>query len=149
MSPTTHFSLYGRYTTTKIKIVENKPTRWHFLREPRKDINSTVRVCYRGVYQNWQNRPLPSSKNPHFQNEAKCTTFLVKMSFICMRMKGHFHIKSWVKSYRKWLTASMVHKTNSNVLLNKLLHLIKSLLKFNFESYYLPLKGRSLQFCKH
>ena len=28
------------------------------------------------------NRPLPSSKNPHFQNEAKCTTFLVKMSFI-------------------------------------------------------------------
>ena len=28
------------------------------------------------------NRPLASSKNPHFQNEAKCTTFLVKMSFI-------------------------------------------------------------------
>ena len=23
-----------------------------------------------------KNRPLPSSKNPHFQNEAKCTTFL-------------------------------------------------------------------------
>ena len=33
------------------------------------------------------NRPLPSSKNPHFQNEARCTTFFVKMSFICMRMK--------------------------------------------------------------
>ena len=32
----------------------------------------------------------PSYKNPHFQNEAKCTTFLVKMSFICMRMKNHF-----------------------------------------------------------
>ena len=40
-------------------------------------------------------RPLPSSKNPHFQNEAKCTTFLVKMSFICTRMKSHFHIKGW------------------------------------------------------
>ena len=40
-------------------------------------------------------RPLPSSKNPHFQNEAKCTTFLVKMSFICMRIKNHFHIKGW------------------------------------------------------
>ena len=39
------------------------------------------------------NRPLPSSKNPHFQNEAKCTTFLVKMSFTYMRMKNHFHIK--------------------------------------------------------
>ena len=41
------------------------------------------------------NRPLPSSKNPHFQNEVKCTTFLVKMSFVCMRMKNHFHIKGW------------------------------------------------------
>ena len=26
----------------------------------------------------------PSSKNPHFQNEARCTIFLVKMSFICI-----------------------------------------------------------------
>ena len=41
------------------------------------------------------NRPLPSFKNPHFQNEARCTTFLVKMSFICMRMKNDFHIKGW------------------------------------------------------
>ena len=41
------------------------------------------------------NRPLASSKNPHFQNEARCTTFLVKMSFICMRMKNDFHIKGW------------------------------------------------------
>ena len=39
------------------------------------------------------NRPLPSSKNPHFQNVARCTTFLVKMSFICIRMKNDFHIK--------------------------------------------------------
>ena len=39
--------------------------------------------------------PLPGSKNPHFQNEAKCTTFLVKMSFICMRMKNLLHIKGW------------------------------------------------------
>ena len=41
------------------------------------------------------NRPIPSSKTPHFQNEAKCTTFLVKVSFICMRMKNRFHIKGW------------------------------------------------------
>ena len=39
------------------------------------------------------NRPLPSSKDPHFQSEARFTTFLVKMSFICMRMKNDFHIK--------------------------------------------------------
>ena len=42
---------------------------------------------------NIYNEPLASSKNPHFQNEAKCRTFLVKMSFICIRMKNQFHIK--------------------------------------------------------
>ena len=26
------------------------------------------------------NRPLPSSKNSHFQNEAKCKAFIVKMA---------------------------------------------------------------------
>ena len=40
------------------------------------------------------NKPLPSSKNPHFQIEAKCTTFLVKMSFICTRMKIIFISKA-------------------------------------------------------
>ena len=34
-------------------------------------------------------------QNPHFQNEARCATFLVKMSFICMRMKSDFHVKGW------------------------------------------------------
>ena len=41
------------------------------------------------------NTPLPSSKSHQFQIETKCTTFLVKMSFICIRMKNHFHIKGW------------------------------------------------------
>ena len=41
-----------------------------------------------------KNRPLPSSKDHHFQNEAKCTTSLVKMSFICVRMKYHFISKA-------------------------------------------------------
>ena len=40
-----------------------------------------------------ENRSLPSAKKPHFQNEAKCSAFLVKMSFICMSMKNYFHIK--------------------------------------------------------
>ena len=35
-----------------------------------------------------QDRPFPSSKNPHFQNEAKCRILLVKMSFSCMRMRN-------------------------------------------------------------
>ena len=45
--------------------------------------------------QTGKNRPLPSSKNPLFQNEAKCTNFLVEMSFICVRMTNHFHIQGW------------------------------------------------------
>ena len=40
-------------------------------------------------------RRLPSPKNPHFQNEAKSTTFLVKMSLIGLKMKNHFRIKGW------------------------------------------------------
>ena len=28
------------------------------------------------------NRPIPSSKNPYFQTEAKCTTFLLKMRIL-------------------------------------------------------------------
>ena len=41
------------------------------------------------------NRPFPISKNSHFQNESKCKTFLVKMSIICMRTKGYYHINSF------------------------------------------------------
>ena len=37
-------------------------------------------------------RPFPSSRKSHFQNEAKCETFAVKMSFICIIIKNHFHI---------------------------------------------------------
>ena len=64
------------------------------------------------------NRPLPSSENPQFQNEAKCTNFHVKMSFICMRMKNHFHIKGWAVNLvlierlggtRKWSISCPLH----------------------------------------
>ena len=64
------------------------------------------------------NRPLPSSENPHFKNEAKCTNFHVKMSFICMRMKNHFHIKGWALNLvliqrpggtRKWSISCPLH----------------------------------------
>ena len=36
-------------------------------------------------------RPFAGFKNSHFPNEAKCKTFDVKMSFICMRIENHFH----------------------------------------------------------
>ena len=60
------------------------------------DVFAVVAFVFVGSFSNDDgdgNRPLPSSKNPHFQTEARCTTFLVKMSLICMRMKNYFHIK--------------------------------------------------------
>ena len=33
------------------------------------------------------NCPFLTSRNPHFGNEGKCKNFLVKMSFICMKIK--------------------------------------------------------------
>ena len=44
---------------------------------------------------NSTNRPFPSSKKSHFQNEAKCETFVVKMSFICIIIENHFHINGF------------------------------------------------------
>ena len=35
------------------------------------------------------NSSFPSFKNSHFQNEAKCKTFVVKMSFISISMTLH------------------------------------------------------------
>ena len=57
------------------------------------------------------NRPLPSPKNPHFQNEARCTTFLVKWILFAWEWKNDFHIKGWAPTFvlkqrpgktRKW-----------------------------------------------
>ena len=45
-----------------------------------------------------RNWPFPSSKNSHFRNEAKLKTFLVKMKFICMRIKNHSHINGFALS---------------------------------------------------
>ena len=41
---------------------------------------------------------IPSSKKSHFQNEAKCETFVVKMSFICTIVKNQFHINFFAVS---------------------------------------------------
>ena len=47
------------------------------------------------VASSYANRPFPSSKNSHIQNEGKCNTFLVKMSFICKRIKNYFHVNGF------------------------------------------------------
>ena len=66
------------------------------------------------------NRPFPSSKKSHFQNEAKCETFVVKMSFICIIIKNHFHINSFALSLalkesffgtRKWPIGGFTRKS--------------------------------------
>ena len=40
-----------------------------------------------------RNRLLPSSKNPHFQIKAQCTTFLVKMSFLHENENSFAYVK--------------------------------------------------------
>ena len=47
-------------------------------------------VC--GQFPRNLNTPFPSSKISNFQNEAKCETFVLKMSFICIIIKNHFRI---------------------------------------------------------
>jgi len=57
--------------------------------ERKFDKNPTVQF----IMSSWLNCfAFTSSKNSHFQNEAKCKTFLVIMSFICMRIKNNFHM---------------------------------------------------------
>ena len=66
------------------------------LRESKVRTTSNCKKDFTKGFHSKVKRPLPSSKNPHFQNEAKCTTFLVELCFICMRMKNHLHINGWV-----------------------------------------------------
>ena len=68
----------------------------------------------------YANRPFPSSKKSHFENEAKCETFLVKISFICIIIKNHFHINGFALSLalkvrffgtRKWPNRNKKHRS--------------------------------------
>ena len=67
-------------------------------------------------------KPFPSSKS-HFQNEVKCETFVVKMSFIYITIKNHFHINGFALSLalkvrffgtRKWPVALEVAVSSHN-----------------------------------
>ena len=48
---------------------------------------SSLKSLIRRRYWPGFNRPLSSSKNPRFQNEAKCTTFVVKVSLFAWEWK--------------------------------------------------------------
>ena len=65
-----------------------------------KNVPSCKRLDHRITWMTTLNWPLPSSKNPHFQNEAKYTTFLVEMSFICI-LKAEHLTSSWYRGSGK------------------------------------------------
>ena len=46
-----------------------------------------------------ENRPFLSSKISHFQSEANCKTFLVKMSLIRLTVKNHFHTNGFACTF--------------------------------------------------
>ena len=58
----------------------------------------TILPTKRGVISKLTHVQIPSSKKSHFQNEAKCEAFVVKMSFICIIIKNHFHINGFALS---------------------------------------------------
>ena len=79
----------------------------------------TVTISLAAMNEN--SRPLPSSKKFHFQNEAKCETFVVEMSFNYDANKTHFHNKGFALSLvlkvklfgtRKWPNSNCHRQTS-------------------------------------
>ena len=72
--------LWGKLHCGSMWKLENDPTEKSF---------RTMSLMIVGEY--IVSRPIPSSKNPHFQREAKYTTFLVKMKFFCTSEKSFLY----------------------------------------------------------
>ena len=77
--------------------------------------------------------PLPSSKNPHFQNKAKCTAFIVKMSL---------RIKNISISKAEHLTYIYVVLIQRPVLYLHIIHVVVSL-KENIPTHRFSKQPRS------
>ena len=90
------FSATYRILIGKVQLSSTcKAVKYNYVKILKSDwlsiaLNSTVSVM--------PNRPFPSSKKFHFQNKAKCETFVVEMSFICIIIKTHFHNKGFALS---------------------------------------------------
>ena len=69
------------------------PSYWKFNSSLIEDENYISAIEHNSYRNGLWNRPFPSSPGPLYQNEVRCSNILVEMSFICMRMKNHFHIK--------------------------------------------------------
>ena len=48
--------------------------------------------------ENEMNRPFPSCFEPHYESEAKCKVFVMKISFHSYANKANFHMKSFALS---------------------------------------------------
>ena len=46
-------------------------------------------------YSDTVNRPFPSCFKPHYESEAKCKVFIMKISFHLYANKTNFHMKSF------------------------------------------------------
>ena len=127
-----HFNISGFALSLTLKQRLRAPRKWP--------------VCHWGCARDWvgdaSNRPLPSSKNPHFLNEARCTTFLVKMSFIWMRMKKPFPYRR-LSTYPRFETEArgnsemayrtMKHGTESGTYFDPVSYAIFDNSKWNFK----------------
>ena len=98
-----------------------------FVSASQRWVAHSVWLCQSVLY----NSPLPSSKDPPFQNEAKCTTFFVKMSFICTRIKTISISK--VEHLTSFWTCLPVRSSARNQQVSMLL-VKASLLKMRWES---------------
>ena len=95
---------------------------------------SPLFIVIPGAYQ--MNRPLPSSKNPHFRNEARCTTFLVNMSFIAWEWKMISISKAehlplfWNRGPGELGNGLFEHKTNPVLYTRKYIRHVKNVPNF-------------------
>ena len=72
----------------KCRVFDNSTGRYYSLMPLTKNNDlGYYRVVWLLMYQS--NRPFPSSLVPLFQSESKCQSILMKMTFICMKMKLH------------------------------------------------------------
>ena len=53
---------------------------------------------FNGVTVKTENRPFPSCCEPHYESEAKCEVFVMKISFHSHANKTNFHMKSFALS---------------------------------------------------
>ena len=82
-------------------------------------------MLFTSVVNGQSNRPFPSSLEPHYESEAKCKAFVMKMSFHSYANKTNFHMKSVALSLafiarltatRKWaitLVSVLIHSSES------------------------------------